>query len=86
MGGRAPLPPRFFAVLRVPGFFGFFHVVENPVPHDEQARDDHVGQEAGAEEGTGDDEGGVHGDPPSHASAGTLSAQVSIRPFMPSFS
>jgi hypothetical protein len=30
-------------------------VVEDPVPHDKETGDDHIGEEAGAEEGTGQD-------------------------------
>jgi len=53
-------------------------ILSNPrcgrVPHDQQARDDHVAEQTGAEKGAGDDELVVPGD---HPRAGTVSAQVS---------
>jgi len=54
----------------------FFHVVENPVPRDEEAGDDHIGEQPGTEKCAGEDEFVVH---PHHPpmSAVTVSAQVS---------
>ena len=49
-------------------------VVEHPVPHDDEPGDDHVGEQAGTEEHPGDEHLVFHGD---HASAGTVSAQLS---------
>ena len=56
---RVP-PGRFPRQVFLLLFFARLHVVEYPVPHDEQARDDHVGQEPRAEECPGDDELVVH--------------------------
>ncbi len=53
-----------------------FHVVEDPVPHDEEPGDDHVGEQSCAEECAGDDEFSCPSSPP-HARAATVSAQVS---------
>lgn len=53
-----------------------FHVVEHPVPHDEEAGNNHIREQPGAEECPGEDEFSVHHHHP-QASAGTVSAQVS---------
>ena len=66
-GQEAPLPVLTFLPL---------HVVEHPVPDDHEAGDDDVGEESSAEECSDNDEFGVHCFSP-HASAATLSAQVS---------
>jgi hypothetical protein len=60
-GGSLPLPSS--------------DVVEDPVPHDDETRDDHVGEEPCTEEHPGDQHVVLHGD---HARAGTVSAQVSM--------
>ena len=41
-----------------------FHMIEDPVPHDEEPGDDHVGEQAGTQEGTGADEFVVHASSP----------------------
>jgi len=51
-----------------------FHVVEYPVPHYQQAGDDHVSEQPCPKEGSREDEFGVHHP---HPSAVTVSAQVS---------
>ena len=56
-------------------------VIEDPVPHDDEAGDDHVGEQAGTEEHPGDQHFVFHGD---HARAGTVSAQVSTAATMAS--
>jgi len=85
MGGCGGRPPAPFVALLLRAPAPVFHMVEDPVPYDEESRDDDVGQETGAEEHAGEDEFVVHHLTP-HASAGTLSAQVSIRVRIPSSS
>ena len=75
-------PPAFSLLF----FFALFHVVEDPVPHDEETGDDYIREQSCAEECPGDDKLVVH-DPYSYqASAATPSAQVSIRVRIPSSS
>lgn len=88
----SPLPLSF-SRSRMPVVFLFFHMVEDPVPHDEQAGDDHISEQSCAEESPDDDEFIVHdlpliGSPRglAYPSAGTPSAQVSIQFLMPSSS
>jgi len=52
------IPPCLLGFL--PLFFTLLHVVEHPVPHDEETGDDHVGKQPRAEECSGDDEFVVH--------------------------
>jgi len=54
-GDPPPLRPVFLFL-----FFTVLHVVEYPVPHDEETGDYHVGQETGAEEGPDKDNLVVH--------------------------
>ena len=57
--GRGILPriwPLFLLLFRSAGF----HMVKDPVPHDEETGDDHLGEEAGAEEGTDQDDLVLH--------------------------
>ena len=61
----------------LPFFLLPLHVVEHPVPDDQEAGDDNVGQEPCAQECPDNDKFGVHGFSPSQASAATVSAQVS---------
>lgn len=59
-----------------------FHVVEDPVPHHEEPGDDHVGQEAGAEEGPYKDDSlsmGIASREGPYCSAGTVFAHASTR-------
>ncbi len=49
------LPRRLLLFL-----FRGFHVVEDPVPHYQQAGDYHVGEQSRSEEGSREDEFGVH--------------------------
>ena len=72
--------------LWVPGVPGIFHVIEDPVPHDKEAGDDHVGEQSCAEECSGEDNLGVDHDPHLQISAVTPSAQTSIRVWMASSS
>lgn len=74
--GNFPAPFVHTALLRaVPAAI---HVVENPVPDDEEPGDYHVGEEAGAEECPREDKFVVH-HPHLQPRAGTVSAQVSTR-------
>lgn len=70
-------PPAFVPVALLWVVAPVFHVVEDPVPHDEEPGDEHVGEQPGTEERPGEDEFVVHHHPPAQASAGTVSAQVS---------
>jgi len=49
------------------------HVVEHPLPHDEEIGDHHAGEKGGTEEHPGDQHLVLHAD---HARAGTVSARV----------
>ena len=51
-------------------------MIQYPVPHNEEPGDDHVGEQAGTQKGSGDDEFIVHASS-LHASCGFVSAQVS---------
>jgi hypothetical protein len=61
MEGAGDLSPALFVLLWVvPSIASIFHVIEDPVPHNEEARDDHVGEQSGTQKGTGNDEFVVH--------------------------
>ena len=68
-------------------FFGLpsfgLHVIEDPVPHDEETGNDHVGEQSCTEECSGDDKFVVHLHHP-YASSGTESAHVSTLTRIPS--
>jgi hypothetical protein len=72
--GISPLPQwiSHFVLFSEPG-----HVIEDSVPDDQQAGDDHIRQDSGAEEDQGYLHFGFHHDHPVYARAGTVSAQVS---------
>lgn len=62
--GKCSLPQRWFLA----------HVVEHPVPHDQETGDHHVGEQSCTEKHPGDQHLILHD---VHARAGTVSAQVS---------
>ena len=62
--GKCSLPQRWFLA----------HVVEHPVPHDQETGDHHVGKQSCTEKHPGDQHFILHA---VHARAGTVSAQVS---------
>ena len=75
-GEQGIISPAVLLLFLFPGS-GVLHVVEDPVPYDEETGDDHVGEESCSQECCHDDDLVVHG---RHlqASAVTPSAQVSI--------
>ena len=63
--GKGGISPPFFCAfaLRGAGVSRVLHVIEDPVPHDKEAGDDHVGEQSCAEECSGEDNLGVDHDP-----------------------
>jgi len=57
---RGLAPALFVLLCVVPSIAPILHVIEHPVPHKEEPGDDHVGEQAGTEECSGDDEFIVH--------------------------